>query len=294
MEPWRPVLLALAQHARRRELHALRQDQWGERRELRRQRPQREGREHGPALCVDGLLGSHDDEGTKSCRRMRPQGAAQDCWRNRHWQRRSSRLPARGSATRTVGDRGGSPGASQGKAAYCTDCHGPAGQGYRGFYVMPRLAGQSPEYFENQLRAFVAGRRERNSAMVMSKVHGLGPAHAIGIGGAFCRAQPSTLRREAPRELVATGRQIYEEGPARSQRAGLLRLPRSGRQGSRANSSFGGPALRLHRQGAGELGRVSAVRSGATADTSSVMRPVAHSLSKAQIAAVAAYLSYLD
>ncbi len=126
--------------------------------------------------------------------RIRPQGAAQDCWRNRHWQRRSSRLPARGSATPTVGERGGSWGI-QGKAAYCTDCHGASGRGYRGFYVMPRLAGQSPEYLQNQLRAFVAGRRGRHSAMVMSKVHGLGPAHAIGTGSAFCRAQPSTLRR---------------------------------------------------------------------------------------------------
>ena len=33
------------------------------------------------------------------------------------------------------------------------------GRGYRGFRPIPRLAGQMPEYLENQLRAFVGGSR---------------------------------------------------------------------------------------------------------------------------------------
>ena len=41
----------------------------------------------------------------------------------------------------------------QGKLGYCMDCHGMSGQGYHGYLVMPRLAGQTPEYLENQLRA---------------------------------------------------------------------------------------------------------------------------------------------
>ena len=44
------------------------------------------------------------------------------------------------------------------KFEYCTTCHGPSAQGFRGFYPMPRLAGQQPQYIENQLRAFL----ERN------------------------------------------------------------------------------------------------------------------------------------
>ena len=50
----------------------------------------------------------------------------------------------------------------QAKMQYCYDCHGPSGQGYRGFFPMPRLAGQTTEYLENQLRAFVEHRRENS------------------------------------------------------------------------------------------------------------------------------------
>ena len=42
----------------------------------------------------------------------------------------------------------------QAKLQYCKGCHGSLGQGYRGYSPIPRLAGQQPEYFENQLKAF--------------------------------------------------------------------------------------------------------------------------------------------
>src|SRR5262244_2384136 len=48
------------------------------------------------------------------------------------------------------------------KIEYCKDCHGLSGQGYHGYLVMPRLAGQNPEYIENQLRAFMARSREKD------------------------------------------------------------------------------------------------------------------------------------
>ena len=55
-------------------------------------------------------------------------------------------------------------GGFEAKLQYCQDCHGPSGQGYRGFYPIPRLAGQQTDYIENQLRAFVE-RRRPNSIM---------------------------------------------------------------------------------------------------------------------------------
>jgi cytochrome c553 len=191
------------------------------------------------------------------------------------------------------GERGGFPHQGiEGKAGYCTDCHGPSGRGYRGFYVMPRLAGQTPEYFENQLRAFVAGRRGRHSAMVMSKVHGLGPGMRSALAAHFAGLSPRSFGG-GPRELVATGRQIYEEGlpEANVPACSVCHGP---------DAKGHGPIPRL----AGQLFSYtvkqlaswdeSRGQNGATADTSGVMRPVAHSLSKSQIAAVAAYLSYLD
>ena len=39
------------------------------------------------------------------------------------------------------------------KLEYCKTCHGLSGQGYLGYFPMPRLAGQQPEYIEAQLRA---------------------------------------------------------------------------------------------------------------------------------------------
>jgi cytochrome c553 len=48
----------------------------------------------------------------------------------------------------------------QAKIDYCKTCHGFSGQGYRGFYPMPRLAGQQSEYIDNQLHAFIERRRQ--------------------------------------------------------------------------------------------------------------------------------------
>ena len=44
-----------------------------------------------------------------------------------------------------------SKGALQAKIEYCKTCHGLSGQGYRGFFPIPRLAGQQTQYIENQL-----------------------------------------------------------------------------------------------------------------------------------------------
>ncbi len=47
------------------------------------------------------------------------------------------------------------------KIDYCKTCHGVSGQGFRGSFPMPRLAGQQPEYLENQLQAFIDRRRNK-------------------------------------------------------------------------------------------------------------------------------------
>ena len=99
----------------------------------------------------------------------------------------------------------------QAKIQYCTDCHGSSGQGYRGFFPMPRLAGQTTEYTENQLRAFIEGRRESHIALRMSKVHGLSPEMRTALATHFRDLNPKPFGG-APRELVAAGKAIYEGG----------------------------------------------------------------------------------
>ena len=74
------------------------------------------------------------------------------------------------------------------KLVYCKTCHGLAGQGYRGSSPMPRLAGQQAEYLENQLTAFVEGRRKDK---FMSKVASvLSPAMVRAVAKHFSELNP--------------------------------------------------------------------------------------------------------
>ena len=60
------------------------------------------------------------------------------------------------------------------KIAYCKTCHGVSGQGFRGSFPMPRLAGQQPEYLQNQLQAFIE--RRRTNPVMFNVAHVLSPA----------------------------------------------------------------------------------------------------------------------
>ena len=68
----------------------------------------------------------------------------------------------------------------QAKVQYCKTCHGLSGQGFHGVIPIPRLAGQQPEYFENQLGAFLERRREKSG-----RDSGIAPhiAHYAGLCG---------------------------------------------------------------------------------------------------------------
>ena len=70
---------------------------------------------------------------------------------------RASHAEDRAAATQTV-----APKDVQTKLAYCEVCHGVAAQGFRGYYPIPRLAGQQVEYLQNQLQAFIEHRRTNN------------------------------------------------------------------------------------------------------------------------------------
>ena len=78
--------------------------------------------------------------------------------------------------------------AVQAKVRYCEDCHGISGQGFRGFFPIPRLAGQQPEYLKNQLQAFVERRRTNN--IMFNVAHVLKPAMITAIAASFrdCRS----------------------------------------------------------------------------------------------------------
>jgi cytochrome c553 len=175
------------------------------------------------------------------------------------------------------------------KIGYCEDCHGQSAQGYRGFYPIPRLAGQQPEYLENQLRAFVERRRPNN---IMSNVaHVLTPAMITALAATFRDLNPNPLGG-APKERVATGKTIFQDGVPEANVAACAAC-----HGPDATGSGQIPRLagQLYPYIVGELSNWGRERgqNSAQPDTSAIMSPVAHSLTKPQIEAVAAYLSYL-
>lgn len=178
----------------------------------------------------------------------------------------------------------------QAKTEYCKTCHGVSGQGFHGAFPMPRLAGQQPEYFENQLRAFIE--RRRANPVMFNVAHVLSPPMIIALAAHFKDLDPKPLGG-GPKELAAEGKKIYEEGVPDAD------IPAcSPCHGSLAKGS--GPVPRLAGQLddylAKKLTNWSAERGQdkAKPDTSAIMEPIAHKLTEPQIAAVAAYLSCLE
>src|ERR1700676_1477149 len=95
------------------------------------------------------------------------------------------------------------------KTDYCKTCHGVSGQGFRGSFPMPRLAGQQPEYLKNQLQAFID--RRRTNPVMFNVAHVLSPPMLEGLTTYFQNLDPKPLGG-APKELKAEGKKLYEEG----------------------------------------------------------------------------------
>jgi cytochrome c553 len=174
----------------------------------------------------------------------------------------------------------------QGKLGYCMDCHGKSGQGYHGYLVMPRLAGQTPEYIENQLRAFVERRRGRGLFINMAKVHGVGAELGASLAEQFSDFNPRPFGG-GPRHDADTGRKIFEEGVPEANIPACAACHGPEGQGEGPNARLAG---QLFQYTVSTLKNWSRDRTG---ESASIMAPIARSLSQSQIVAVAAYVSNL-
>jgi cytochrome c553 len=178
----------------------------------------------------------------------------------------------------------------QAKITYCKTCHGPSGQGFRGAFPMPRLAGQQPQYLENQLQAFIE--RRRTNPVMFNVAHVLKPALIAGLAAHFKDLNPPPLGG-APEELVSAGKKIYEEGVPDANVP-----PCASCHGPEAKGDGQFPRLagQLNDYIIKQLMNWSKERGQdhEKQDTSAIMAPIAHSLTQPQIEAVAAYLSYLQ
>jgi cytochrome c553 len=177
----------------------------------------------------------------------------------------------------------------QAKMAYCEDCHGRSAQGFHGYYPIPRLAGQQTEYLKNQLQAFIEHRRTNN--IMFNVAHSLSPGMIDTLAADYRALNPPPLGGGA-RHLVSTGEKIFQNGAPEANVA--------------ACAACHGPEA----QGSGQIPRLAGQlpdyvynklinwskergQNPTEPDISAVMSPVAHSLTRPQVEAVAAYLSYL-
>jgi cytochrome c553 len=176
------------------------------------------------------------------------------------------------------------------KIAYCKTCHGVSGQGFRGSFPMPRLAGQQPEYLENQLQAFIE--RRRTNPVMFNVAHVLSPSMLTALGAHFKDLNPKPLGG-APKELVAAGKKIYEDGVPSAEVPACASCHGPDAKGADAFPRLAG---QLHDYVGKKLLNWSKERGQdpAKPDNSAIMEPIAHNLTEAQVKAVAAYLSYLE
>jgi len=179
----------------------------------------------------------------------------------------------------------------QAKIAYCENCHGVSAQGFHGYYPIPRLAGQQPDYVKNQLEAFIEHRRTNNIMFNVS--HVLSPAMVEALTESFQQLNPKPLTTPAPEDLIASGRKIYEEGLPKSDVP-----PCAGCHGPEAKGDGQFPRLagQLSDYVVNKLANWTKERgqNPEKPDTSAIMQPIAHSLNGQQIKAVAAYLNQLQ
>lgn len=177
------------------------------------------------------------------------------------------------------------------KMAYCQDCHGPSGQGYPGFSPIPRIGGQTIQYLEAQLKAFAESRRDANASTAMSSIHGPSEPMRAALAEHFSKLDPEPIA-DGPKELVAAGKKIYAEGVPTSNVPACSACHGPEAKG---RAEIPGLAGQLYPYTVAQLEGWSTKRGNdlQNADMAAVMTPVAHAISHDQIAAVAAYLSYL-
>lgn len=174
---------------------------------------------------------------------------------------------------------------AQAKLQYCEVCHGVSAQGYPGYYPIPRLAGQQVDYIKSQLQGFAEQKRTNN--IMFSVGHVLSPAMITALATSFRDLNPKPLGG-APKELVADGKKIYEEGVPS---AGVTACASCHGRDAKGSGQFPRLAGQLYLYVSLQLTNWSKERGEAL---SSVMVPIARGLTDEQIKAVAAYVSYLE
>jgi cytochrome c553 len=180
------------------------------------------------------------------------------------------------------------------KIEYCKNCHGSAGEGFQGFYVAPRIAGQPAAYLENQFKAILDGKRDNPPArmFMVHALQGLSPSALRALADYFSSLNPPPAGG-APRHLAAEGRKIYEEGVPDANVPACAACHGPDGKGQDANPRLAGQLYSY------TVAQLSGWKKGLRAKDparpgeANLMAQIAQNLSRHQSEAVAAYLSSL-
>jgi cytochrome c553 len=173
------------------------------------------------------------------------------------------------------------------KVEYCLTCHGASGQGFRGYLTMPRLAGQQPQYIENQLNAF---RQHRRLNPIMQNVAGsLTPGMIAPLAEYFKNLNPPAYGGGS-QDGASLGKRIFEVGLPDANVPACSVCHGPGAQGTRYIPRLAG---QLHWYVTKTLANFGRERGQGGEDKSAIMAPIARNLTPEQISAVAAYVSSL-
>jgi cytochrome c553 len=155
---------------------------------------------------------------------------------------------------------------------------------------MPRLAGQQPEYLANQLQAFID--RRRTNPVMFNVAHVLDPEMVKALAAYFKNLDPKPLGG-GPKSIPPEGKQIYEEGVASANVPPCASCHGADGKGADAFPRLAGQLPDYIQRKLTNWDKERGQKKDEP-DNSSIMQPIAHDLTDAQIKAVAAYVSQLD
>jgi len=167
----------------------------------------------------------------------------------------------------------------------CTWCHGAGAQGYT---PAPRLAGQRPQYIENQLISLRAHRRNNpfSKQNMWGAAGNLSP-QAVHDLAAYFSSLPPKAAGDGDHELASAGRSIYQTGIPDANIAACVACHGPDAEGAGTIPRIGGLAYTYLKRRLDQWGE------GYHPTAIPPMPRIATKLSRDQIEALASYLSFI-
>ncbi len=183
----------------------------------------------------------------------------------------------------------------QAKIHFCTECHGPSARGFRGYYPIPQLAGQQVQYLENQFKALAEHRRDNPVAkrFMVPVVQSIDPAMRTAIAEHFSALKPRPAGG-GPKNLVEQGKKIFAEGVPDENIPACAACHGEAGKGSDMVPRIAGQMYAYTVAQLSGWGKGYRAKDPVSAEDANTMQPIASSMTKEQISAVAAYVSRLD